>query len=511
MINNAPLDLVKKLCQIGIALSSERNLRRLLELIVREVRGFTRADAGSLYIRDNDKLRFEVSQCDTIDNRPGKKKDYFRPYLLPLTNKSIAGYVALTGEILNIKDVYQLDGKQEFYHSKDFDLRNNYQTQSMLVVPMCDHRDDIIGVLQLINALDDHDQVISFPVEVENLVLSLASQAAVAIRNTQLLESIKNIFKALVQYSATAIDARSPMTAGHSKRVAALSLLLAAAMNQQTDGPFAQITFTEEELEELSYAAWLHDIGKIGVPEHILDKSARLNEVHIELIKARFDLARARVEYNFHKSLSEEKLTSEEIQKAELTRDEKLTQLEEGLNLALRINRAGSIGENDLACIKEVAAMEFLNFKGERQPLLTGFELKNLTVIKGNLTDEEYKEIQSHVNYTLNILNNIPFTPELSRVPLFAATHHEMLNGSGYPHGLKETDIPLQARILAMADVFDALVAKDRPYKKSLPLEKALDILREEAINGRLDKDIVNLFIEERIWTDESLEQGPDF
>jgi len=158
-----------------------------LELIVREVRGFTRADAGSLYIRDNDKLRFEVSQCDTIDNRPGKKKDYFRPYLLPLTNKSIAGYVALTGEILNIKDVYQLDGKQEFYHSKDFDLRNNYQTQSMLVVPMCDHRDDIIGVLQLINALDDHDQVISFPVEVENLVLSLASQAAVAIRNTQLL------------------------------------------------------------------------------------------------------------------------------------------------------------------------------------------------------------------------------------------------------------------------------------------------------------------------------------
>ena len=511
MINKAPLDLIRKLNQIGIALSSETNLRRLLELIVYEVRNFTHADAGSLYIRDGDKLQFEVAQNDTIDNRLRVQKDHFRPFVLPLTNESIAGHVAITGEVLNIKDVYQLEETHEFYHSKDFDLRNNYRTKSMLVVPMRDHRGEIIGVLQLINAKDDDNRIVSFPEDVESLVLSLASQAAVAIRNTQLLESIKNIFKALVQYSATAIDARSPHTAGHSKRVAALSLLLASAINRQTKGPFAQVNFTEEELEELSYAAWLHDIGKIGVPEHILDKSARLTDNQIELIRLRFELARARIEYDFQKRLLENSLSPGELRAAELDRDRKLNQLEEGLSLVLKINRADSINDEDITRLKEIAAMEFIDFKGERQRIFTDFELKNLEVPRGNLTDEEYEEIQSHVKYTLNILNRIPFTPELSHVPLFAATHHEMLNGTGYPRGLKAQDIPLQARIMSTADVFDALVASDRPYKRAMPVKKALDILLEEAENGRLDKDVVQLFIAEKIWEDASLKEDIDF
>jgi len=511
MIKKSPLDLIKKLNQIGIALSSETNLRRLLDLIVYEVRGFTHADAGSLYIRDKDELRFEVAQNDTIDNQPGVKKDPFRPFALPLTNESIAGHVASTGEILNIKDVYKLEEKQDFYHSKDFDLRNNYRTKSMLVVPMRDHRGDIIGVLQLINALNDDNQVISFPVEVEELVLSLASQAAVAIRNTQLLDSIKNIFKALVQYSATAIDARSPHTAGHSKRVAALSLLLASAMNRQTDGNFAHVNFTEEQLEELSYAAWLHDIGKIGVPEHILDKSARLTDDQIEAVKLRFELARARLEYDFQKQLLEKKLSAQEMQAAESERDKEIAQLEEGLSLILRINAASSISDEDLTRLKEIAVMEFVNFNGEKQRLLTYFELKNLGVVRGNLTDEEYKAIQSHVKHTLNILDRIPFTPELNHVPLFAAAHHEMLNGTGYPRGLKAENIPLQARILSTVDVFDALVASDRPYKRAMPVEKALAILLEEAGNGRLDKDVVKLFIAEKVWEDDSLKGELDF
>ncbi|MBW2142270.1 MAG: GAF domain-containing protein [Deltaproteobacteria bacterium] len=511
MNKNAPSDLIKKLNQIGIALSSETNLRRLLGLIVKEVRGFTHADAGSLYIRDENELRFEVAQNDTIDNRLGVRKDHFRPFALHLTSESIAGHVAITGEILNIKDVYQLKGKEDFFHFKDFDLRNNYRTQSMLVVPMLDHRSDIIGVLQLINALDENNQVISFSGEVEDLVLSLSSQAAVAIRNTQLLDSIKNIFKALVQYSVTAIDARSPHTAGHSERVAALSLLLASAINRQTKGPFAQFSFAEEELEELSYAAWLHDIGKIGVPEHILDKSARLTDDQIELVKTRFDLARARILFNFQKRLLEERLSNDEKSAAEYARDKELTQLEEGLSLVLRINNADSISDECLNALRGIAEIEFLNFTGERQPLFTDFELKNLGVARGNLTEEEYKKIQSHVSYTLNILNRIPFTPELNRVPLFAAAHHEMLNGTGYPQGLKAKDIPLQARIMSTADVYDALVASDRPYKRALPVKEALDILLEEAQNERLDKDVVNLFIEEKVWDDDSLKEELDF
>ncbi|MBU2549541.1 MAG: GAF domain-containing protein [Proteobacteria bacterium] len=498
---------ITKLNRIGIALSSETNLERLLDLIVRESRSFSGADAGSLYIRQNDHLRFEVAQNDTLKKRDASSEEKFRPFPLPLTKKSIAGYVALTGKALNINDVYQLDETMEFSFNREFDQRNDYRTRSMLVIPMMDNRQENIGVLQLINALDEDGRVIPFTNEVEDLCLSLASQAAVAIRNAQLIASIKNIFAALLQYSASAIDARSPHTAGHSQRVARMAHRLAEAINRQRDGLLGGIRFSEEELEELLYSAWLHDLGKIGVPERVLEKSTKLEATRLALIESRFERFKMSVRNEFQARLIERlrqgPVDPDETAELERDRDCRLKGLDEEIELIVRLNTPGWVGDEDLARLRAIAAKQFTDETGRTVPYIDEYELKNLAVAKGNLTEEEYRVIQSHVVHTLNIVEKIPFTPELSRIPDFAAAHHEMLNGTGYPNGLKGEQIPLQARILGVVDIFDALVASDRPYKKALPLDKALAILEDEVKVGRLDGNLVDLFIKERIWAEQ--------
>lgn len=511
MADQANSDLVTKLNQIGIALSSETNLERLLDLVVREVRGFTGADAGSLYIRTDSGLRFEVAQCDTLAKRDGAGEESFRPYPLPLTRTSIAGFVALTGQVLNIEDAYDLEGDDsvEFSFNRDFDIRNNYRSKSMLVIPMQDPRHENIGVLQLINALDENGQVMPFPEDVEPLALSLASQAAVAVSNAKLINDIKNVFAALVRYSASAIDARSPHTAGHSRRVAALALMVARAMNRQTDGPFARVHFSAEELEELSYAAWLHDIGKIGVREQVLDKSGKVSLDRLDLIKARFQCIGLQndLEYQLRlqSALNSGGSNPTSVDALKEDHDRQAKELAEEISLIERLNTPGFVSDEDLAALNKIAAQTYTDTLGQTRPYLEPFELENLGIRKGNLTAKEYQEMQSHVTLTHQIVEKIPFTSELSRIPDFACCHHEMLNGTGYPHGLKGDAIPLQARILGVVDIFDALVASDRPYKKALPASKAVDILREEAQNGRLDPDIVDLFIQEGIGSEQNV------
>ncbi|MEW6261497.1 MAG: HD domain-containing phosphohydrolase [Thermodesulfobacteriota bacterium] len=502
---------IKKLNQIGIALSSETNLVRLLSLVVREARTFTRADAGSLYIRDGDRLCFEVAQNDTLERRGGSDAQAFKPFPVPLTRTSISGFVALTGKVLNIDDVYDLDADEsvEFSFNREFDRRNNYRSRSMLAVPMLDHRHENIGVLQLINALDDKGEVVPFAQEVEELVLSLASQAAVAIRNAKLIDDIKKIFAALVEYSASAIDARSPHTAGHSRRVAAMSLLLAEAVSRQTEGRFAQTFFTPEELEELSYAAWLHDIGKIGVREQVLDKAGKLAPDRMALVEARFQRIDLALRLEFQNRILALYRTGEpkpdEVSVLEKEKKARLIELEQDLALITRLNQPGWINDEEAARLREIAAKEFKIEDGRTIRCLDDFELENLSVRKGNLTRTEYEEMQSHVVMTHDIVKKIPFTQELARIPLFAAAHHEMLNGTGYPHRLKADEIPIQARILGVVDIFDALVARDRPYKKAMPVEKALEILWAEVKAGRLDHDLVDLFIREGIGSEETV------
>jgi HD-GYP domain-containing protein (c-di-GMP phosphodiesterase class II) len=516
MTDQALSDLVTKLNQIGIALSSETNLDRLLELVVREVRGFTRADAGSLYIRTDDGLQFEVAQCDTLARRDGSGEESFRPYPLPLTRTSIAGFVALTGQVLNIEDVYELEADEsvEFSFNRDFDNRNNYRSKSMLVIPMQDPRHENIGVLQLINALDDDGQVVQFPRDVEPLALSLASQAAVAVSNAKLINDIKNVFAALVRYSASAIDARSPHTAGHSRRVAALAFMVATAMNRQTDGPFARVHFSTEELEELSYAAWLHDIGKIGVREQVLDKSGKVSQDRLDLIKYRFQCIQLQNELDYQKRVQSVMQSGGsnpvDLEALKAEKENRARERDDEIALVERLNTPGFVSDEDLAALQQIAAKTYVDAQGQTRPYLEPFELENLGIRKGNLTAQEYREMQSHVILTHQIVEKIPFTSELARIPDFACCHHEMLNGTGYPNGLKADAIPLQARILGVVDIFDALVASDRPYKKALPAGKAVDILQEEAQNGRLDQDIVDLFIKEGIGSEQNVARLAD-
>lgn len=500
---------LEALNKIGIALSSETNLSRLVELIVREARYFTNADAGSLYLVDLDKncLHFEVAQNDTLKKRADLKPITFKPYSLSLTKNSIAGYVAITGETLNIPDVYNLPPEAGFEFNRDFDKRNKYRTKSMLLVAMKDTEGKIIGVLQLINSTDRQGKVVSFHPNIESLVSSLASQAAVAIKNAQLIKEIKAVFEALIQYSVSAIDARSPFTAGHSKRVATYTMSLARAINDTHEGPYANVSFSTAQLEELNYAAWLHDIGKIGVREGVLDKRTRLSDAEMEALTNRFENIKASAINEtqgqkidlFHRKGK----NATEIRELDRELKNRIKQTKEDLAFIKKINTGNFLTESELKQLKEIHQKNYLDLEGQKRNCLTDFEFENLSVRKGNLTKDEIEEIQSHVIHTENIVNKVPFTGSLKRLPVFAAGHHEMLDGSGYPKHVKAEDIPIQTRIMTVADIYDALIAKDRPYKKSIDPIKSLAILKEEANNGRLDKELVRIFIYKRVYESE--------
>ncbi|MBU0568042.1 GAF domain-containing protein, partial [bacterium] len=494
---------LEDLNKIGIALSAEHNLDRLLEMIVRKVRHFTRADAGSLYIKEEDSLNFVVAQNDTLDRKdPGRAP--FKSFKLEISKKSIAGYAALTGELLNISDVYSLSKTTPYQFDSSFDRNMNYRTGSMLVVPMKDHQDEIIGVLQLINSLNKEGNPVPFEKEYEGLVSSLASQAAVAIRNAKLIEEIKNLFKRLVEYSASAIDARSPHTAGHSRRVATYAMRIAKAINEEKEGHFAKINFSDEELEELNYAAWLHDIGKIGVREHVLEKSDKLSLGRMEAIDNRFSYIKKSLENEVltkkNKLYEESRYHPEIFEELDQALSSNLRMLEEELSFISKVNKPGFLPDDDLERLRQIKNKSYTDIDGRERPYLTDFEFENLSVRKGNLTVKEREEIQSHVQHTLNIVGKIPFPKNLMHIPEYAGCHHEMLNGDGYPNKLKGEEIPLQAKILSAIDIYDALTAADRPYKKAIPTEKALDILRFEVKDNHLDKDIVELFINKKLY-----------
>ncbi|MFQ5824507.1 MAG: HD domain-containing phosphohydrolase [bacterium] len=504
---------IHKLNAIGIALSSEHDLNKLLELIVQEARNFTNADGGSLYIKEQSKLNFLVAQTASLEKRNGQRQP-FKSFYLPLTKESIAGYVAVTGETLNIKDVYHIQPTVAYKFNKEFDIKMGYRSKSMLVVPMRDHTDEIIGVLQLINSLNGQSEVIPFESEYESLILSLASQAAVAIRNVKLIEEIKNLFRSLVRYSAKAIDARSPHTAGHSGRVAKYSIRIAQAINEETEGRLGNIYFTPQEIEEFRMAAWLHDIGKIGVKESVLEKSCKLTEDQISAISERFESIKHSIKNRYLeqkiKLLNEERYDPDILNDLEAKLVKELKTIDDNLEFIKRINIPGFLSKEDRRLLKNIAEITYVNSKGEECFYLTQNEYENLSIIKGNLTESEYKEIQSHVEHTLSILNKIPFTKDLKNIPKYAAAHHEYLNGTGYPKGMVANEISLQSRIMCIADIYDALSSPDRPYKKAIPLDKTLDILREEVKAGKLDGDIVELFIRRKLYHRPSMEEDED-
>jgi len=498
-------DRLRRLNEIGVALSVERDLRALLERILLEARGFTRADAGTLYLRQGEELSFEIAQNDTLGTFTGRRRGQVDVPPVPINRDSASGYVAVTGEPLNVADVYDLHAELQFDGPKHYDQMTGYRTTSMLVVPMKDHEAQVIGVLQLINAAEPGNlQVIPFTAEDEALVQSLASQAAVAITNVRLIEEMEQLFESFLQVMATAIDARSPYTGGHIRRVAEMTMFVAEAVNACDEGALAGIRLDEDELKELRIAAWMHDIGKITTPEWVVDKPTKLTTIfdRIDLVRTRFGLIRAEAETAaLRRRVAELECGAAVPGKPEDETARQLGEIDADTAFLGQVNLPGEfMSDEDLQRLREIAGRKQYA-AADGQPPLTDDELYNLSIRKGNLNDEEYKKIKDHAAMSLKMLGQIPFTRKLSRVPEIAGGHHEKLDGSGYPQGLKADQISLQARLLALVDIFESLSADDRPYRaKPMSRDTVLRILKEEVEFGHLDGDLLELFLKEKLY-----------
>ena len=508
---------LKELMKVGVALSTERDLLTLLELILSQARRITTSDAGSLYLceRSNggpaETLRFKLSQNHTLPALP------FNEYTVAIDHSSLAGYATATGEPLVISDVYLLPDDVTYKQNRTFDEKFGYRTKSMLVIPMKTHRDEVIGVLQLINRKRDAETRLSSPEVVErevlayeqrsvDLVTALASQAAVAIENSRLYEDIEKLFEGFVTAAVTAIESRDPTTSGHSDRVATLTVGLAEAVDRGGDGPYRDVRFTREQLRELRYAGLLHDFGKVGVREEVLVKQKKLYPQHLELIRHRFAYLLQGTELAFERARAElllahgRKAYDDQLEMLRATRQSSRDQLHCYLDAIVRANEPTILPEGSFDELSEIQRHTFVDFEGVEQPLLADDELQFLMIRKGNLDDRERREIESHVTHTYRFLEHIPWTRELRGIPGIAYGHHEKLNGAGYPRAIAADEIPVQTRMMTISDIFDALTATDRPYKRAVPWEQAIDILRMEAKEGMLDEHLLKSFIDARVF-----------
>lgn len=488
-----------ELTKIGVALSATRNLDQLLEMIVDQARMFTNCDGGTLYLMSEDDkfLHFTIVQTDSLGFRMGglSGSEVTLPPV-PLykdgepNGGNVSAHVALTGELVNIADVYEVEGFN-FEGTRKFDQFNNYRSQSMLVIPMKDHDGDIIGVLQLINAKDKRSgETVPFAYEFQMLTEALASQAAVAITNAKLIRDQQNLFDSFIKTIAAAIDAKSPYTGGHIERVSLLTMDIAHKVHDAKEGYYADVSFSEDEFGELRLAAWLHDTGKITTPESVVDKKTKLESIfdREELVRTRFEL-----------SVANMKLKAYENQALPVEVDAEINQAMQDLEFVLSNNKTSEfVPDEKINRLQEIAARTVRTSQGDI-PLLTENELYNLCIRKGNLTFEERKIIENHAQMTIELLERLPFPKRMKHVPFYAGAHHEKLNGKGYPKGLTADEIPLQARIMALADVFEALTARDRPYKDPKKMTEVMKILGFMVKDNELDADLVKFFFDNKM------------
>jgi HD-GYP domain-containing protein (c-di-GMP phosphodiesterase class II) len=506
---------IHQLTDIGLALSAEKNINKLLEIILEYARDLSHADAGTLYILEDDEkhLRFEIMQNDTMNTRMGGTSGVDIPLpRVPLyvngkpNHSNVSSYTALTGETVNIPDVYEAKGF-DFTGPKEYDTATGYRSKSMLVIPMKNHESKIIGVLQLLNSkIPETGKVSEFSKEYVDLVASLASQAAVALTNTQLIQDLENLFYAFIKSIATAIDEKSPYTGGHINRVVDLTMMMAEEINNTDQGPLADISFSNDELEELRLAAWMHDVGKITTPEYVVDKSSKLETIfdRIKLVETRFQVIAKSIENECLQQKIELLQNHPEdevnIKRLDEALEKQLKTLEDDFNFVKACNQSVEFMSDDkIDRIQEIAAKKYVSSDGE-QAYLTQEEVENLCIRKGSLTGDERKVIENHTSMTRKMLDALPFPVKLARVPEYASGHHEKLDGSGYPLGLSEKDLPLQSRIMVIADIFEALTAKDRPYKEPMNLSQAIKILGFLKKDKHIDPNIHDLFLERRLF-----------
>jgi HD-GYP domain-containing protein (c-di-GMP phosphodiesterase class II) len=506
-----------ELTAIGVALTTERDLNALLDLILTQARRVTASDAGSLYLVERDDagvpthLRFAMAQNHTLPGIP------FSTFTVPIDHASLAGYVAATGEPLVIGDVYLLPDDVSYRQNRSFDDAFGYRTKSMLVLPMKSHRDEIVGVLQLINRKHVPDmrlmsdevvdrEVLTYDQRCVELTTALASQAAVAIENGRLYEDIEKLFEGFVTAAVTAIESRDPTTSGHSGRVATLTVGLAEVVDRSSDGPYRHVSFTRAQLRELRYAGLLHDFGKVGVREQVLVKEKKLYPQDLDVIRNRFAYLLQRADLEFERTRADFVLTSGQqgydamVKRLDAERRARRAELTCFLDAIVRANEPTVLPEGSFDTLHQIRERTFIDFEGRVRPLLEDHELQYLMIRKGNLDDAERREIESHVTHTYRFLEQIPWTRELRAIPQIAYGHHEKLNGQGYPNALDGSAIPVQTRMMTIADIYDALTATDRPYKRAVSAERALDILHMEATEGMLDAVLLEAFVQARVF-----------
>ena len=513
-LNNIP-DLLRELNEIGIALSAEKDHDRLLELILVKAMDITNSDGGTLYVCTNEKsLKFEILHNHSLALHKGGTSG--EEILLPpislyddegnTNNKMVAAYAVNSAQTVNIEDAYTNEDF-DFSGTRNFDKKMGYRSTSFLTVPMTNHEHDIIGVLQLINTIDKNtNKIISFSALDQQLIESLASQAAVTITNKTLINAQKNLFDSFIQLIATAIDEKSPYTAKHCRRVPVITDMLADATNKIDRGPLKDFSMNDNEMYELNVAAWLHDCGKITTPEYVVDKSTKLETIfdRINLVDIRFEVLKRDAVITALKAIIKENKDCDDIDK-ELENNSalknRLKELDDERIEIEKYNIGGeSLLDNDLKRIKELSENVYENSVGESVHLLNDNEVENLQISRGTLNRKEREIINNHVSMTIKMLESLPYPKHLKNVPEFAGCHHEKMDGTGYPNKLKGNQMSIPARMIAIADIFEALTAGDRPYKKGMSLSRALKILGRMKLENHIDPDLFDVFIDKKIY-----------
>ncbi|MGE0352622.1 MAG: HD-GYP domain-containing protein [Gemmatimonadales bacterium] len=505
-----------ELTEIGISLTTEKDYNTLLDQILYQARRITASDAGSLYLVESDEaghkqLRFKLTQNDSRPDIP------FVEFTMPIDHASLAGYAAAEGEVLAFDDVYDLPAGVVYSFNRSFDERYGYRTKSMLVIPMQNHAGEVIGVVQLINRKRSAADRLATPEEADRVVLpysphmiklgkSLAGQAGVALENSQLYEEIERLFEGFVRAAVTAIEQRDPTTSGHSERVAGLTVGLARVVDRLDTGPYRLVQFSAEQVRELRYAGLLHDFGKVGVREKVLVKQNKLYPADLQLIEQRHAFLLRSVQWRYQTERAEyleahgRQGYDDFLRRLNARLEEEQATLARFLSVVHESNRPTVLAEGNFEALQEFAERRYQDVAGTELPYLTPDEVRYLSIRKGTLDDTERLEIESHVNHTFDFLRDIPWTRNLKGIPDIAQGHHEKLDGSGYPRGVRAPDIPIQTRMMTISDIYDALTAKDRPYKRAVPWERALDIMTDEVRGGMLDRGLFEVFVEAKVF-----------
>ncbi len=495
-INNA--DALKKLLKLSYRMSIEKNTTKLLEDILMAAKALTHADGGTIYsITKDNKLKFETLFNDTLNLYMGGTSntainfDHIPIFIDGQPNKNaLVALAAAHHHTINIEDAYEAT-EHNTNSAREMDQKTGYRTKSVLTIPMENHEGEINGVLQLINA-QENGEIIAFDQQNVDLVLSMASLAAVALTNKQLISDMELLFESLAKLIARAIDEKSPYTGGHCRRVPELTMMIAEAVEAETSGPLADFTLTKNEKDTLNVAGWLHDCGKIATPEYVMDKSTKLETIfdRIEFVDAKLEIANKELEIN---QLKHPELTAEiSLKQLQLQKDREFIK---------HVNKGGEfLPQADVERIQLIAASYQITINGQKQAVLTDNELECLQIQRGTLTTAERQIINKHMDITILLLESLPFPKHLEHVVEYAGGHHEKMDGTGFPKGLTRDEMSLPARMMAIADIFEALTASDRPYKEPKKLSESLDIMGKMSLGQHIDPDLFNVFINQKVY-----------